>query len=414
MIDLELSRGTIGPGDLKAIGGRLKALTARTLSLNSFANLVSQDVRLASKVDHDPRQSSDLSRPASGDSENSSSPTPVNKIHHHHHRHEPKHYNKLITSIQEREARLGHDLPSLVPLLRDSSAPLRRAALEGLKDITSWIETINNTRWRKSGPETDVKEKEDREIRESRRLIEVLENALKEFQEADGMVGEAKEQQSQDDTREGGGRRRLLVGPFGKFFEGDGQLKGGPGGGPSRIKREHLHPSPSLLPSNDKNQQSQQPNQPFAARSLFLCFVFTSTLEAYAIELIAFLKFIVDLRERRRGEKRIWFPSGFGKLWRKIKKDGGDGEVGTNDPFGTGSGGRLTERERKEKKMKDRKDGKRNKKELGEKSDSEDESEEEEESKGWSDFSSSHINGKSDNPLSLPLIPLPKILPTHL
>lgn len=53
------------------------------------------------------------------------------------------------------------------------------------------------------------------------------------------------------------------------------------------------------------------------ARSLFICFVLSYSLDAFAERLIKFLTILVDL-DAKRPKPRLWGPSGFGKLGRKL------------------------------------------------------------------------------------------------
>lgn len=52
-------------------------------------------------------------------------------------------------------------------------------------------------------------------------------------------------------------------------------------------------------------------------RSLFICFVSSFTLDAFAERLVKLLEIVIDLDEKRP-KPRLWAPSGFGKLGRKL------------------------------------------------------------------------------------------------
>jgi hypothetical protein len=384
MINLEVTRGVIGPGDLKGIGAKLKGLGARTLSLNSFLILVSHDMDLA-RAEEKKQSSSTTSDSATAVHKPSS---PTNFRFPNSSSSQPKRYDQLMSTIREREAHHGHDLPRLIPILESSSAPLRKACADNLANVTGWFEHINSTRWKMGGKKKKAEEAaaEEEGFREAKRLIAVLEEALREFREADG---------GKHGGGEGGGRGRLITGPFGRFFEASGD------GEPSKIKPEYLrqaslhpdtlsphppsahHPSsptsssssvhPDEKAQHHHHRQTTAPtNQPFAARSLFLCFVFTSTLESYAEELLIFLRFAVDLRQRRKGVRRVWWPSGFGKAWRQITHKGGE-----SDPLGGSVGGESArhDQERERKAAGKERKGKKGKKD----DDEEDESDSDEE-----------------------------------
>ena len=52
-------------------------------------------------------------------------------------------------------------------------------------------------------------------------------------------------------------------------------------------------------------------------RSLFICFVFSYALDAFAERLLRLLDILIELDPKRQ-RSRVWMPSGFGKLGRKI------------------------------------------------------------------------------------------------
>jgi hypothetical protein len=56
---------------------------------------------------------------------------------------------------------------------------------------------------------------------------------------------------------------------------------------------------------------------PFGNRSLFICFVFSYALDAFAERLLHLLDIMIEL-DVKRPRPRVWMPSGFGKLGRKI------------------------------------------------------------------------------------------------
>jgi len=83
----------------------------------------------------------------------------------------------------------------------------------------------------------------------------------------------------------------------------------------------------------------QSPNM-FAARSLYICFVFVDTIDAFAEQLDKLLTSLLDL-DNRRPKPRVWFPSGFGKLGRKLRSSAPVME--TPAPIAMGDSNDLTE-----------------------------------------------------------------------
>lgn len=136
---------------------------------------------------------------------------------------------EIRRKIKEREARHGHDLSVLLPILAATSAPLRSACAESVDDLSGWLFDLNKTRWRLGKKGID-----EAGVEQAKERLERLRVTLREFKETE--------------------REKLVRGPFGKFFEvtedGHGSLK-------SEFK--------------DKANDSDV----LTARSLFLCFVFT-------------------------------------------------------------------------------------------------------------------------------------------
>jgi hypothetical protein len=122
-------------------------------------------------------------------------------------------FAKRRALVRAREARHGHDLDALVPILADASAPLRKAAEDGVKALREWFRGCNERRWRSFfGGKTTQAELDERQ----RVLCEVrdaLGTMLREWR------------------KEGGGRVRLIK-PFERFFDKEtGRLLEGVGKG---------------------------------------------------------------------------------------------------------------------------------------------------------------------------------------
>ncbi|KAJ6509663.1 hypothetical protein DFH09DRAFT_1100718 [Mycena vulgaris] len=212
LIDLEISVGRLGPGDLKRLAPEFRSLGFRT---SRFA--------------------------------------------------------RRRRMIMAREARHGHGLDELVPILAQVSAPLRAAAEASATALRAWFVGCNAGRWtglvRHANPEAvAARQKGLVEARDG------LEAALGAFRAVE---------------------RVRLIAPFERFFDPEtGKLLEGIGKG-------------------------AEDEEMFAVRSLFMCFVFCDTLDAFAARLHRVLALVVEL-DKKRPAPRVWMPSGFGMLGRKL------------------------------------------------------------------------------------------------
>ncbi|KAF9527115.1 hypothetical protein CPB83DRAFT_856773 [Crepidotus variabilis] len=187
-------------------------------------------------------------------------------------------FHTLHRKINEREKEHGHDLDSLVPILAECSASLRTACDDTINTCISWITECNSKRWRNLFRKQNTEQEQERH----RKLVDEargLEAALTEFRDV---------------------QRIMLVGPYKKFFD----------------------PKTKKLLKNDKM---------FASRSLFTCFVFIDTLDAFAEQLLKFLQLVIELDSQRR-KTRFWFPG-------RIAKDTitGSGYKSSAGPFPMGT-----------------------------------------------------------------------------
>lgn len=220
MVDLELSVGKLGPTDLQEISSRVKALVPKTLALVSFSTFV------ADVWENDAREEASFGGGAKEHSPTSATYPPAAS----NGTQTPSRFATLRKTIKEREERLGHDLSVLLPILHDSSLSLRTACSDAVKDMSAWLEALNETRWKLGKNGIDQNGVEVAKARAER-----LKVALREFRQTE--------------------RDKLVKGPFAKFFDlENGDEKAG-------LKAEY----------RDKAHHTDV----LAARSLFVCFVFT-------------------------------------------------------------------------------------------------------------------------------------------
>ncbi|KAF7437434.1 hypothetical protein PC9H_004273 [Pleurotus ostreatus] len=92
--------------------------------------------------------------------------------------------------------------------------------------------------------------------------------------------------------------RVKLIEPYKQFFD---------------VETGKLKETTKHLPTTEK----------FTSRSLFLCFVFCDTLLVFSDRLSRVMRLVVDL-DQKRSKVRMWAPSGFGKIGRKLMRSKGD------------------------------------------------------------------------------------------
>ncbi|KZO91011.1 hypothetical protein CALVIDRAFT_506209 [Calocera viscosa TUFC12733] len=263
MVELEVSRGRLGPGDLKGVGGKMLGLASRTLGLMSFMILVDE----RNKGDAAQTPNNGLAPPATSAGPGTGTVTPQSA----------QRFDALREKVRRREVEHGHDLDNLLPLLLDGTRELLGACETALQGRIDWLRYVNSTRW--SGSKSTKEEESAYE--EGKAQAAAVRTAL---------------------TRLRDEQRLRILEPFEKFFD----------------------PSTGELLDSLRAQSS---DRMFAANSLFLCFVFGTTLKAYAETLLEWMDGTLEL-QRKRVRNRIWFPSGFGKLGRKILARRGDEGTG--------------------------------------------------------------------------------------
>jgi hypothetical protein len=145
----------------------------------------------------------------------------------------------------------GTDYASLLPILESSTAPLRQAASDALKESINLLNTLNHSRWTspKSSNPTEVREKH----------LAHLRVALEEFKATNQF--------------------RLLDNYAELFDERTGE------------------PKKSI------------PVLTHASRNLFRCQVFTTTLSGFSDVLVEWLEMLLEL-EKRNPKSKLQFPGG--------------------------------------------------------------------------------------------------------
>ena len=200
-------------------------------------------------------------------------------------------YQTLMRNIREREIQHGHDFDSLIPILASSSADLRRACENGVTCVMDWFQNCNSRRLTTyfSKPDNSViQERHDKLVDE----LNELQAALEEFRSV---------------------HRSKLVQPYERFFDPETKrlLKN-----PDEKK---MFASRFVLCYRGVSWLN------LLIRSLFTCFVFLDTLDAFAEHLLEVLKMVVDI-DTRRPKPKIWFP---GRL-DKVKDNINDTQVEDN------------------------------------------------------------------------------------
>ncbi|KAJ7660842.1 hypothetical protein DFH06DRAFT_1472122 [Mycena polygramma] len=273
LMDLELSRGRLGPTDLKRLAPEIRALGVRGSGLLAFHAAVEN-------VNNEDAREEEAAAKASAANSNINSNVNSNANLNDAHARANGYTSALHTRftrrrqiVRAREARHGHTLDTLVPILASASAPLRAAAESGLLALQVWFRGCNTARWALKHPSTEEVEKRQKALVEAR----------------DALMGKLEAWRGVERVR--------LIEPFEKFFDPEtGRLAERIGRGAGGVRED-----PEM----------------FAVRSLFICFVFCDTLDAFAARLHRVLAIVVDL-DARRPAPRLWLPPGFGKLGRKI------------------------------------------------------------------------------------------------
>ncbi|WWC86361.1 uncharacterized protein L201_001236 [Kwoniella dendrophila CBS 6074] len=246
LLQLEITRGQVGPGDLQKLFGKVKNLGLRAYGLASFSMIIDEQQQSVKNTLDDISSHSNVRSKA--------------------------HLDQMEKNIDE-----AHSLTGLLPILAESTAELRKSSAKALDDITEWLLLVNHTRWKKK-PSTapDITQREAN--------ILAVKDALKEFRE--------------------GKHFSMLDSYKDNFDPNTGELK------PDSAERYR-----------------------YASRDLFRCFVFTSSLIGFTIDLIELLECLIQI-ERENPTSRIQLPSAFTKSVVKSanEKEGGNPlAMGTDD-----------------------------------------------------------------------------------
>ncbi|KAF9475517.1 hypothetical protein BDN70DRAFT_883627 [Pholiota conissans] len=189
-------------------------------------------------------------------------------------------FQMLLSKIKERELQHGHDLDSLVPLLQSSSANLRSTTDSAVVCVMDWLQECNSRRLSTLFRKVDKEAIQKRNQRLVDQLKE-LQDALDEFRTVE---------------------RVNLIKPYEKFFDPE---------------------TKQLLKTKDL----------FASRSLYICFVFIDTLDAFADRLSELLKTLIDI-DAQRPKTKIWFPGRIATVKENIV---GNDFQDSNSPLGLGT-----------------------------------------------------------------------------
>ncbi|EIW70668.1 hypothetical protein TREMEDRAFT_73534 [Tremella mesenterica DSM 1558] len=145
MLQLEVSRGRLSPGDLGDIFERVKRLCVRLYGLNTFVSVLERQ----SKIMEDYRHESSTGRTRL----------------------------KKVFADMEEAALSTPRFEVLMPILQTCSQPLLSAAKTSLDDCIQWLDEINHSRWKSSFKHT--KSTSERETD-----LSTLQTALAEFRQS--------------------------------------------------------------------------------------------------------------------------------------------------------------------------------------------------------------------------------------
>ncbi|GFZ43623.1 hypothetical protein JCM24511_01343, partial [Saitozyma sp. JCM 24511] len=238
LLELEISRSRMGPGDLAKVFEKSKELCVRAYMLGSFVMVTDerhQSIKKRSEATH-------------------SHPAPRFEQH---------------AKLAEKFRLDNTSLDDLLPILADSTAPLRSAAETCLHSAISWLDELNHTRWRNPKPDSPK--------------ITVREGNLSRLR-------------SEIDAFRQSGHFEMLK-PFREAFDENGQLK------------------PELVGMYK-----------YTGKDLFRCHVFTTNLVYFSLVLTEMLELLLDI-ERRNPKAKIQLPSKFAQ---HLVKSANDTEGGGN------------------------------------------------------------------------------------
>ncbi|OCF73911.1 hypothetical protein I204_05757 [Kwoniella mangroviensis CBS 8886] len=250
LLQLEITRGQIGPGNLQKVFAKVKNLGLRAYGLASFSMIIDEQHRSAKAVFEE------------------SSPHSMIRV--------KAHHDRMKQHIDE-----THSLEGLLPILAESTSELRQTSAKALDDISDWLLLVNHTRWKKKPSSAP-------DIRHRELNLQNVRNALKGFRES---------------------KHFQMLEPYKDSFDPrTGELK--------------LHLMESYR---------------YSSRDLFRCFVFTSSLIAFTIDLIELLELLLQI-ERDNPKSRIQLPNAFTK---NVVKSANEKEGGNPLDMGTGDNSSL-------------------------------------------------------------------------
>ncbi|ORY33700.1 hypothetical protein BCR39DRAFT_592676 [Naematelia encephala] len=143
MLQLEISHGQLGPGDVAKVYEKAKELGTKAFALASFVML--QNERMETIKKH-------TNRPGG----------------------RPMEHAKMAFRTMEKHRHPGTAMDELLPILADCTSDLRAAANAAFDKILTWLHEMNHTRWGGSPSGT---------IEERTQSLETLRSALREFRE---------------------------------------------------------------------------------------------------------------------------------------------------------------------------------------------------------------------------------------
>lgn len=218
----------------------------------------------------------------------------------------------LRRSLKEREAKHGHGLSDLMPVLSVSAAPLLEACTTMMQTVDSWVTDCNSGRWTWLVTRPSLQHIEDRH-KGIVDALQILRQASMQFRDAE---------------------RVKLIKPFEKCFD---PTTGRPLGSAARKEGAGGHPDFSVRYAWRRQRMRYIGSLTFHHRSLFVCFVFCDTLEAFA-ETLLNLGTVIGRIDSKRPKPRVWMPIGIGSIGGKVK--GTQGGLATNSdvsPFAMGA-----------------------------------------------------------------------------
>lgn len=261
--ELELSMGQLSAKDYRSLVEPIRELVTRSIALAGFWSTIA--VRLshaspATDADLQPARRKDIAGP--------------------HREYASKANRDIRNKLRDSERQQGHDLATLLALLKDASTGVRQADEAALGALSGWLLAQNNARWawifsRKA------RQAEEQHLAELEETVNQLDATLRAYREE---------------------QRLRLLEPFREFFD-----------------PETGRPLP--LAERRRRAGPDAPVRLFAPESLITVLAASDDIITYSQSVLGLTRQVLDLGRRRR-KSRLWTPTGLRRVGHLLTRRG--------------------------------------------------------------------------------------------